>query len=360
MMTCGLQSFIQTNKWRRRVDDSPLRVARGIDLSPSAGVRRRGWGKVIEHGRLQAASVAEPRVVRHDFFASMFLEAVTVSENYADYLEACAVNKQHFDRWTIVTVPGDSRTIGVCIKYGLEYVFTHRLHEDGALFAKSKAINDGLATLEEKDWILILDADILLPATFREDIEAQLLSPECLYGLRSRTVFMDARALDDNKAIDDTDQFLDKNRLPAGFFQLFHASHGEQYPEISRNAEGDDIVFARQWPPNRRVMLDMPCVHLGLPMMNWSGRRTSHFSSRMPAWSVMAWKGRFVRRAFERFVYTNIPGAYVLKNTLKLMCLKACKLFVRDDAAIRNLTEKIRAVEARACHWTLSPVKRES
>ncbi len=98
----------------------------------------------------------------------MLLEAVTVSINTSSELEYGIMNRDLFDRWVVVTVEEDAETIALCEKHDIEMVFSKRVHEDGARFAKGKIINEGFDALSKEDWLLMIDADIVLPKNFRE------------------------------------------------------------------------------------------------------------------------------------------------------------------------------------------------
>ena len=56
-------------------------------------------------------------------------------------------NRRHFDRWVVVTVPGDEATLAVCARHGIEVVFSRTLQGDGKDFNaannKSRALNGG-------------------------------------------------------------------------------------------------------------------------------------------------------------------------------------------------------------------------
>ncbi len=119
----------------------------------------------------------------------MYLEAVTICINYSHELKHSITNKDFFDRWVIVTVADDKDTIALCEDNGVDYVFSERIHEDNAPFAKGKALNEGFDALSQQDWLVTIDSDILLPADFRETVERIPNTPinqESLFGLKFR------------------------------------------------------------------------------------------------------------------------------------------------------------------------------
>jgi|GEM_PF-1522111 len=98
----------------------------------------------------------------------MKIEAVSVCINYSHVLKYCLDNKKYLDNWTIVTEENDIDTINLCKENSINYIFSERIHENGAEFAKGKAINEGFNALDKSDWLLSLDADIILPSNVRE------------------------------------------------------------------------------------------------------------------------------------------------------------------------------------------------
>jgi len=204
----------------------------------------------------------------------MYLETITISINYPDYLDRIAVNAKHFDRWLIVTHEDDLRTIDVCRRNKLEFLVSKRIHENGAVFAKGKAINEGLLQLEQKNWLLHMDSDILLPPNFREMLESKSLDVACIYGMAERCIAL-------------KESHIKRRRFPRtltskeilGFFQLFHSSRMSRYPEVSSDPSLDDQIFTSSWPEERRIIMDAGCIHLGEPRLNWNRRVTPKFGA---------------------------------------------------------------------------------
>src|SRR5437870_3556551 len=113
----------------------------------------------------------------------MQLEAVIVSVNYGDFLaETLPRNLAHFNRAVVVTASHDRETIALCRKYGVAHLETTYHVEDGDKFNKGRLINLGISNLGHNDWLLQLDADIILPDRFRHMLGLARLSEDCLYG----------------------------------------------------------------------------------------------------------------------------------------------------------------------------------
>ena len=252
------------------------------------------------------------------------IEAVTICIYFSDRLKYCLNNRKYLDRWLIVTIPADTKTIELCNFFSIEYCFTDKIFEGGASFAKGKAINEGFSHLSKTGWLLQLDCDIILPNNIRELIHSIPLNENhltSLFGLRGRRVigvepeFQSTRDHGvfqkfHNAFLEKTDFYGPKDMMHIktfgklrkkhgfnvlagsisnqwknfannkwnnivyafeggqvyhlGYFQLFHSENFVQYPEKSKNADHDDIRFRERYPKSKRLILDCDCVHLGL------------------------------------------------------------------------------------------------
>ena len=114
----------------------------------------------------------------------MFLEGLTVSVNYADFLdETLTQNLGHFDEFAVVTARDDRATQAVCDRHGVICVKSDVYREDPLdHFNKGLMINLGLAHLRNRGWLLHLDADIVLPDRLRFILNKSRLDEDCLYG----------------------------------------------------------------------------------------------------------------------------------------------------------------------------------
>lgn len=232
----------------------------------------------------------------------MKLEAVIVCKNYSDFLEhTLPENVELLDRMVVVTHPDDKPTQRLCSHYGVDCIQTTVMHDNGAKFNKGRAINLGLSHLGHADWLLHLDADIMLPHKFREMLKHAKLNPENIYGAdRQNTVSFDnwedhkAKTVPQHKwryMVTPTSEFPMGSRLlhqeygwcPIGCFQLWHASKQRKYPITCGSAEHSDVLFSVQWPRENRILLpEFFVYHLEsdgkAPMgINWEGRKTREF-----------------------------------------------------------------------------------
>ena len=217
----------------------------------------------------------------------MKIEAVTVSIHFSDYLIHCVGNKKHFDRWIIVTVEDDHETIDICKKHDIEYVLSKDIytgrHGEPAIFAKGRAVNEGLAVLDRDDWLVHMDSDVILPKDTRRVIRKGKLDTEKLYCPRGR--YMAYSVSDLSRDLKDL-PFRRRTKNPnereedrwMGFFQLWHSSIRQEYRAKSGNARKDDVGFRRKWKLHNRGVLKFSCVHLGPRRENWEGRTSPKFS----------------------------------------------------------------------------------
>ena len=216
----------------------------------------------------------------------MKLQAITICINYADYLECIVVNKKHFDRWVIVTVPSDDATHAVCEASGIECYDSRVLKPDGsnfnAAFHKYSVINEGLDLLDPESWAVILDGDILLPMHFRERLEALPLQSGSLYGMAGRKIITDRRQFEMAKDCEPWDRLVGRNAQPIGYFNLFDLKHSRnRYPKSTPRVKGDhdDYLFTNGFPREHRRSLPMTVIHTGPISKNWFGRADEHYKA---------------------------------------------------------------------------------
>lgn len=199
----------------------------------------------------------------------MKIEAVTVCVDYSDWLIKCLSNRDMFDRWIIVTHHSDIDTVRLCEAYNLEYVLSKRVFADGTWFAKGRAINDALKVLDCDDWLLSVDADTILPQNFKEVIDQEVDDEQILYGSYRYDVLRNRMS----------QQELNGNPMPYGFFQLWHSSVTQRYLENSVTGAIDDWDFSRMFTDRIR-MLPLECRDVyggqGHATRNYYGIRNLH------------------------------------------------------------------------------------
>jgi hypothetical protein len=231
----------------------------------------------------------------------MKIEAVVVCKDYSDFLEQTLPdNLQQVDRLVVVTHPNDRRTIDLCSRFSVECVQTTCMHTQGDEFNKGRAINLGLGHLRGLEWMLHMDADILLPHGFRNMLARTHLDPKNIYGAdRVNVVGYDNWMAHKHKTVphyshryfvEPPKEFNLGARIihsehgytPIGYFQFWHRSANRKYPIHQGNAEHTDLLFACQWARENRVLLpEIFVYHLESESSqmgaNWKGRKTKWF-----------------------------------------------------------------------------------
>jgi hypothetical protein len=116
--------------------------------------------------------------------------------------------------------------------------------------------------LETEGWRCFIDADICLPADWRQILEEANPQPGNLYGARRK--------------LENDDICPGVGKMP-GYLHLFHSSdpNVQIRPLLDVNwraANGYDQEFQARWHPEKRIWLAMTVLHLGEPGQNWWGR----------------------------------------------------------------------------------------
>ena len=195
------------------------------------------------------------------------MDVVIVSVNYNDFLIVSLENNiKIFENITVVTSSNDFLCQKICEKFGVNCVVTDIMYENNAVFNKGKAINEGIRSIPDPDYILLLDADILV----MEQINLDLLEEDVLY-TSDRYMVTDYQKYlyEDIKK----DNFLQKDQ-GLGFFQLFNFSMCTEYPQSSTDASSDDIKFRDKFELRKNIKNFI--IHLGTDS-NWKGRKSKSF-----------------------------------------------------------------------------------
>ena len=112
----------------------------------------------------------------------MRIEAVIVCVGYGDFLAASLPeNLQLFDDLVVVTSPDDEETRAICRKHSVRHVLSQDHRRDGP-FNKARMIQRGFDQIGAQDWILHLDADIVLPRKFRKYLDWAHVDERSIYG----------------------------------------------------------------------------------------------------------------------------------------------------------------------------------
>jgi glycosyltransferase involved in cell wall biosynthesis len=229
------------------------------------------------------------------------ISAVTTCVNYGDFLAHTILwNKPHFDKFVVVSDRSDRRTRDICEHHYVECITTDLFYQNERAFVKSNGINFGLDHLKATDWLVHMDADIVLPPRFRDLVQKAQLDRTCIYGvdrLMCRTfdewleyiaypevqhscdIYVQGNAFPLGVRIA---KLRDEGYAPIGFFQMWHASSRRTYPDHG-HADRSDLAFALQWPRGKRALIpEIFAIHLasedgGDLGANWRGRRSGSF-----------------------------------------------------------------------------------
>jgi len=204
---------------------------------------------------------------------------VCVGDYYANLLKITLPrNMRHLSECLVVTTPDDAATKRLAASIPGATIFeTDAFHRYGTKFNKGLAIEEALDSYGRHGWMLIWDADILMPDVMPLD----KLKPGCLHGVPRR--FVDDPA-DWHEGFEWNAARLAPDYKFIGYFQLFDAdalclprgadSDGRKrawYDVTFAHAGGGDAYFVSHWPGNRRVNLGITVLHLGQCATNWFG-----------------------------------------------------------------------------------------
>ena len=235
----------------------------------------------------------------------LFIQGVIVCINFGDILAwTLPQNKHVLDEIVVVTSPEDKLTQRVCEHYHVNCVITnaHKIKGGAGNFNKAEAINIGLSYLSKNDWVLHMDADILLPPRTHEMIEKADPIIDHIYGCDRVNVpsFDDYIKWHSNpvpqiteQAFLHMDEFPHGSRLirqhgyvPIGYFQLWNPRGSKVYHYSTAYDEYNshcDVSHAEQWPRNKRGFIpEIIVMHLmseeeSQRGVNWEGRKSKPF-----------------------------------------------------------------------------------
>jgi len=207
------------------------------------------------------------------------LDVIVVSVNYNDLVLVSLMNNvKVFDNITIVTSTEDKMCQQICKRIGVRCVLTDSMYDSGAKFNKGKAINEGIKSLNDPDYILIIDADIVV----KNKINLESLNEDYLYTsdrwiCKSYGLYKQW----ENGNIELNKIGSNESDKGIGFFQLFNINNknidkDKPYPETSNDAAFDDLLFRDKFV-NRTKIEENVIIHLGDPYINWNGRVTRRF-----------------------------------------------------------------------------------
>lgn len=203
------------------------------------------------------------------------IDIIIVSVNYNDTLPITLSSIPPELNTTVVTTSDDTGCQRICRQFNVNCVISNRIYEDDAEFNKGKAINDGIKSLKNPDWILLLDSDIYLQSDFLEILK--------LTNLTFQELFICKRLLIDSYEIfteweKGENVGVMERAKGYGYFHLFNIKSTKQrpiFPENYKDASFSDLEFRDSFKSKKE--LDTYVVHLGSTNQNWKGRITKNF-----------------------------------------------------------------------------------
>jgi len=232
------------------------------------------------------------------------LSGVVVSVGFAAALaETLPHNIDHFDELVVVTTSDDLETQALASQHGAKLVVSDRCYEDGHAFNKGRLINDGFVALNDPDWVILFDADVVLNPETRHLITRNSFNPGCLYFTSRR---------EHGQASADQSQ-------PSGYFQLFNpkaiAIRDHLKPlqaEDFCSAGSVDSWFQQQWPREKVVAVpELEVEHLAPQPLG------AHWNGPKPTTGKWTQLGVLTTQGFASFLQiTQLPEVIRLTDTL--------------------------------------------
>ena len=199
------------------------------------------------------------------------MKGIVVCVEYDDYLAiTLPKNARHMTQVIVVTTADDQQTQAVVRQVPNATCYrTNAFHRNEKLFNKGAAIEEAFDALGRDGWILIWDADIILPSSFtRLDCD-----PSMLYGAKRRLCPGAVQPVNESAW---SDYPISREAGWPGYFQLFHgaALHDIRpwYGIDSPHAGIGDAYFQNHWTTDRKSWLPLEVLHLGPRDVNWFGR----------------------------------------------------------------------------------------
>lgn len=236
------------------------------------------------------------------------IEAIIACVNYSDFLKiTLEKNLKQFDNIIVITSESDLLTQELCKKLNCELLVTDVFYANDKKFNRGAAINLAFNILKYKDWIVNMDADILLPENFINQFKEENMDREYFYGSR-RVDFPTPKDWNDfNSGIRDISEYVCYRGSGYGYFQLFNYNSStfqelnrrtsrNPYPNWLNSVAEADSIYKNYWgdrvcPLNHGnhsidvgdydvglyKELSQRCYHLGQHGINHTGRISEEF-----------------------------------------------------------------------------------
>lgn len=205
------------------------------------------------------------------------IRMILICVEYDDLLSLTLPNNlQHLrkdlgDDCMVVTAPHDKRTQDLCGQLNVNVYQTDAFYRNGAKFNKGLAFEEAFDVYGRHGWMLILDADIILPKSL--DYLRNCRSGN-IYGTYRRILNRPERW---HRLFDIRTIRRERDNEIAGYFQYFCCEDPvlktrPWYDVTFAHAGGADSYFQSLWPKHCRFKLNEDVIHLGPRDKNWYGR----------------------------------------------------------------------------------------
>jgi len=240
------------------------------------------------------------------------LQAIITCVDYSDYLTiTLSENLKVLKNITVITSTKDKKTQRLCKLLDVDCIVTGSFYHDGADFNKGRAINEGLKKITTPGWVVLLDADIVLPKNLHSLLDGKKLDIHSIYQCNRYHCSSYEKFLKLKKGKITLDKLGGKKILCKygyGFFQIFNLRHflGSDthiYPENFSDAGFVDVAFSNKFdskhikkrflrkkdlnpfnmkpdikPQPHCCLKDINVIHLDHGFsLNWHGRKTKEF-----------------------------------------------------------------------------------
>lgn len=211
---------------------------------------------------------------------------IMVCSGYASKLrETISYNKGEVDEIIVVTEEWDVETQKLCKEFNVKAHISRKRNLNGAIFNKGAMINEGIEIAHKTyntSWILLTDADMILPINFKKVWSKKILNPGTLYYAERVDIEPEdvlKYVIHPNKVKNAfiANPYID--RYPWGYFQLFNLNaealknREKPYSEEYLSAGYVDGEFIKNWHKSRWYFTGVRLLHLkhGKYGGNWNG-----------------------------------------------------------------------------------------
>ena len=198
------------------------------------------------------------------------VHVIIVCVNYGDLLKfTIEKNIKFFDKanYHVITSPEDTETISYCEKAGAQVILypdffkNAKLNKSGPIFLLQEKLHKEFP----EDWILLIDADIILPEDFEELFKKKELNKKSLYSMTRYDYVNQADYLSQTNLKPYSGQIF------MGYMQLYH-DKTKYYPPYSQSCASCDDVFQRYFHSKEYFDTTAFVTHLGQDTVNHNGR----------------------------------------------------------------------------------------